>query len=134
MNPFSSDLKTILHDKGIGSTDNTADWSIHLAGLPSQPNEVYGLVDIPGEAPIYLTDGTTIERPAVQLMARAYDYEVPHAKLSGARDAVELIENYTQDNALYWIIKQDMAIQFLSKDENGRFIWIVHLSAWRTKS
>lgn len=133
MNPFSSDLKDILLDKGIGNSDPTKDWSIHLGGLPSEPVQAYGLVDIPGEGPQYLTDETTIEKPMVQLLARSFDYTVPHTKLSEARDAVALIEHYEHEGALYWVVLQETSIQFLTKDENSRFVWVVNLRSWRTK-
>lgn len=114
------DIKTHMVDRGLTT-------SVHLTGLPPNPDTVIALFQYDGQTPLIDAD---IERPGLQVRSRSPDYETAMSNIKQVADILNTV-GYDEDGndeptringTLYHrVIPVQSAFEF-GLDENGRHI------------
>jgi len=132
MNPPSVDIKTlILNATSIATSDLTQPWSVHISELPDKPNELIGLLDVPGPGPINLLDKTTVQQAVCQVIVRSLSYTDGYSKSQEIASLLNMNPSATIGDTSYWGITQMNSIEWLGADAERRHMFSVSFAATR---
>lgn len=118
------DLATFLQTKGVGVVGTT----VFKGFLPDAPDACVALVDSPG-LPVVRTMASTgaagiLERPRVQVTARATTPQAARDKAMDALTALDWTQRVTLGTTRYYLIEALQRPPFLiQRDENDRFVY-----------
>jgi hypothetical protein len=127
------DLVTELQTAGVGTSGTT----IFAGTIPATPDACVALLHYASESPDRLMGATgvratSVERPRVQVVARAMTYQAAESKARQALTALDWLGPKTIGGTRYFHV---MALQrppfFLRRDENDRTLMAFNVSVAR---
>lgn len=120
-----------LADKLQAASIATAGVDMFIGLMPSSPDVCVALYEYAGEQPLEVLrdNGATLERPSVQVMARASrnDYPSARALIESVRDSLTDITDETISGVRFLRVNQNSSINAVGTDENDRPLFTLSL-------
>lgn len=109
-----------LDSDGVATTAT----NLFIGLMPNDPDAMLAIYEYAGSPPleVLVSNDATIERPSVQVMARAgrNDYPTARALIEAARDSLTAITDETISGVRFLRVTQISSINALGVDENDR--------------
>jgi hypothetical protein len=129
MNPSSVDIKNILEDdSSLGLVFGT---NLFIASEPATPNDCVTVYDTSGSMARALDRDNKLYFSSVQVRVRDHDYREGWDKINDIREYLDAKVGTTQNETLYVMIRATSDPQFLTRDENQRFIFSINFEIIR---
>ncbi len=111
----------LLAGAGLGVVNQSI-----LVALPDRPDEVIAVREYPGSPPIHVkgSQKPALERPRVQVVARAGGFSVARARAHSAYDALSGFSGPV--GGVHYSIRALQSPVPLGVDESGRNLWSVN--------
>lgn len=113
-----------LADKLTSASVATVGANLFIGLMPNTPDVCVSLYEYAGAAPLEVMQDTaaTLERPSVQVMARASrnDYPTAQQLMTAVRDCLTGITDETISGVRFLRVNQNSAINHIGTDENDR--------------
>jgi len=120
-----------LADKLQAASIATAGVDMFIGLMPSSPDVCVALYEYAGEQPLEVLrdNDATLERPSVQVMARASrnDYPTARALIESVRDSLTGITDETISGVRFLRVNQNSSINAVGTDENDRPLFTLSL-------
>lgn len=120
-----------LADKLQAASIATAGVDMFIGLMPSSPDVCVALYEYAGEQPLEVLrdNDSTLERPSVQVMARASrnDYPTARALIESVRDSLTDITDETISGVRFLRVNQNSSINAVGTDENDRPLFTLSL-------
>jgi hypothetical protein len=120
-----------LADKLQAASIATAGVDMFIGLMPSSPDVCVALYEYAGEQPLEVLrdNDATLERPSVQVMARASrnDYPTARALIESVRDSLTDITDETISGVRFLRVNQNSSINAVGTDENDRPLFTLSL-------
>lgn len=128
MNPPSKDIAEFLEDSATG-TGLTSGVDLFYSYVPDDPDTCIAILDRPG---MDSESGYTYERPMIQVISRAFDYDVAYANIDTIKDALHDQSLLTINGTVYVFIKKVSDVGNLGEDMKKRMILSLNFLIHRT--
>lgn len=120
-----------LADRLTSASVATVGSNLFIGLMPDQPDVCLAIYEYAGSPPLeVLSDNdATLERPSVQVMARATRNDYPTARelIKDARDVLTAIANQEISGVTFLRVNQNSAINAVGTDDNDRPIFTLSL-------
>lgn len=120
-----------LADKLTSASIATVGTNLFIGIMPNSPDVCVALYEYAGSPPLeVLRDNTaTLERPSVQVIARATrnDYPAARTLITNVRDSLTSITDETISNVRFLRVNQNSSINAVGTDENDRPLFTLSL-------
>jgi len=113
------DIADHLEANGIG----TVETDIFIGLMPDAVDTCIGLYEYAGKPPTITHEGTRIERPGLQVIARGTDYSAVRATLQAIDDLIDGLSNVTIGAGFYLSILAEQSA--ISKGWQGLLVRII---------
>jgi hypothetical protein len=121
------------HVEGLAIVTRGTD--MFLGRLPTEPSECCALVEYSGDPPLRnqsegaaRSGAQSGERPRVQLLCRATDYDTGRSLIQSIWQALDGIVNQTVNGTFYVRVSAINSPFFLMRDDNERWIFAANFS------
>jgi hypothetical protein len=129
MNASSVDIKDIL--AGNSSLGLEYATNLFIASEPASPDECVTIYDTSGSMARALDADNKVYYSSIQVRVRNYDYEEAWDKVNDIREYLDANVGLKQGGTTYVSIRATSDPQFLERDENERFIFIINFEIIR---
>lgn len=130
MNTPAVDIKDMLG--GDSSLALTFSEDLFVAEEPMSPDNCVTVYDTPGgEAQVTLNKSHKLMLPSIQVRVRNNDYRNGWDQIHDIRTFLDARVGETQNGTYYSLIKAKSEPELLSRDENGRFIFVINFEIHR---
>ncbi len=120
-----------LADRLQSASVATAGTNLYIGLLPNSPDVCVALYEYAGEQPLEVlrSNGATLERPSVQVIARASRNDYPTARqlIRQVRDTLTAITDETISGVRFLRVNQNSSINAVGTDENDRPLFTLSL-------
>ena len=129
MNAPSEDIKDML--EAVSSLGLTFGTDLFIAFEPDNPDECVTLFDTTGRQPALSMDGSTYERPSLQVRVRSNSYENGWDLIENIKNSLHGRAQESWNGTLYSIIYTASGPAMLDYDEQSRVRFIVNFDMQR---
>jgi len=129
MNAASVDIKDILG--GYSSLGLTFGTNLFVAHEPATPNDCVTVYDTSGSMARALDKDNKVYYSSVQVRGRDHDYREGWNKMNDIREYLDAKVGTKQGGTTYVMIRATSDPQFLTRDENQRFIFFLNFEIIR---
>lgn len=120
-----------LADKLTAASVATVGTNLFIGIMPNSPDVCVSLYEYAGSPPLEVMrdNDATLERPSVQVLARASRNDYPTARdlISDVRDSLTSITDETIGNVRFLRVNQNSSINAVGTDENDRPLFTLSL-------
>lgn len=121
-----------LADKLTAASVATVGTNLFIGIMPNSPDVCVSLYEYAGSPPLEVMrdNDATLERPSVQVLARASRNDYPTARdlISDVRDSLTSITDETIGNVRFLRVNQNSSINAVGTDDNDRPLFTLSLT------
>jgi hypothetical protein len=119
------DVALMFEAAGSSAFGGSDPWSINVGGLPERPDDVAAIIDDGG--PGALLYGQEINRPQIQILLRARDYNLGWNNINDGVNYLLKLHRREFGAYFYWGFDQTGDIMSLGPDDRGLFMFSANL-------
>ena len=129
MNATTIDIKDLISNSGMFSYVYGVD--LHIARMPTKPDNCIVLYDIAGAMPDLSLSGQRYNREAVQIIIRDQDYSEGMRKAWEIHNYLQGVHNVVINDIHYTLIRSIMTPHQYDWDENNRVLILFSIETQR---